>query len=148
MPSFFCRDGVWQIFCPGWPGTTVLLISASCTAGWQASTASLGCMFFSFFLFLVGLGFELRLVCLQSRHTTTWATPPIQFSLVVLEMGVSQIICWAGLLLSASQVARIGLCYWHPAVFLNKEAPTLFTRHTFQNPHCMLHMLCYPMHTY
>jgi hypothetical protein len=32
-PSFFYWDGVLATFCPGWPGTTSLMISASCIAG-------------------------------------------------------------------------------------------------------------------
>jgi hypothetical protein len=32
-----------------------------------------------FFFFLVGLGFELRALCLQSWHSTAWATPPGPF---------------------------------------------------------------------
>jgi hypothetical protein len=35
----------------------------------------------SFFcgVFLMGLGFELRALCLQSRHSTTLATPLVHF---------------------------------------------------------------------
>jgi hypothetical protein len=32
-----------------------------------------------FFLFRLGLGFELRALRLQSRHSTSWATPPVHF---------------------------------------------------------------------
>jgi hypothetical protein len=61
-----------------------------------------------FFFFLVGLGFELRVLCLQSRHTTTWTTPPVHFCSGYFGDGVSAIICpdWLGnliLLISASQ---------------------------------------------
>jgi hypothetical protein len=35
--------------------------------------------------FLMGLGLELRASCLQSRHSTTWNTPPTHFVLVILE---------------------------------------------------------------
>jgi hypothetical protein len=73
------------------------------------------------FFVLMGLGFELRASCLQSRYSTTWATTPVHFALVILEMGVSQTISlgWSQtmiLLISASQVATItGVSHWHPA---------------------------------
>jgi hypothetical protein len=35
---------------------------------------------------LVGLGFELRALSLQSRHSTAWATPLVHFALLILEM--------------------------------------------------------------
>jgi hypothetical protein len=46
-------------------------------------------------VFFVGWGFELRALHLQSRHSTTLATPPVHFALVILEMGgwFSQTIC-------------------------------------------------------
>jgi hypothetical protein len=72
------------------------------------------------FFNLVGMGFELRALSLQSR-STIWATPPVHFALVILEMGVLQTICldwpWTVILLiSASQVARItGVSHWCPA---------------------------------
>jgi hypothetical protein len=49
---------------------------------------------------------------LQSRHCTAWATPPVHFTMVILEMGVLRTIC-SGLpqtiifQISASLVARI-----------------------------------------
>jgi hypothetical protein len=60
----------------------------------------------------MGLGFELRDSHLHSRCSTTWTTLPVQFSLTILEMGVSQTMGtgwpWTAILLiSASQVARI-----------------------------------------
>jgi hypothetical protein len=39
-----------------------------------------------FFFFLVGLGFELRPLCLQTRCFTTWDTPSVHFALVNFEM--------------------------------------------------------------
>jgi hypothetical protein len=65
-----------------------------------------------FFFFLVELGFELMALCLQSKHSTTLATLPIHFVLVILEMGFWRTICpgwpWTTILpISASQVARI-----------------------------------------
>jgi hypothetical protein len=42
----------------------------------------------NFLFLLVGWGFELRASCLQSRHSTTLAIPPVpHFVLVILEMG-------------------------------------------------------------
>jgi hypothetical protein len=38
---------------------------------------------------LVRLGFEFRASRLQSRCSTSWATPPVHFALAILEMGVS-----------------------------------------------------------
>jgi hypothetical protein len=60
-------------------------------------------------LFLMGLEFELRASYLQSRCTTVWATPPVHFAHVILEMGVLWVIWpWTTILLSsASQLARI-----------------------------------------
>jgi hypothetical protein len=39
--------------------------------------------------FFGGVGFELRALCLQSRHSTVWATPSVHFGVVILEMGGS-----------------------------------------------------------
>jgi hypothetical protein len=39
------------------------------------------------FVFSVGLCFGLRTKCLQSRHSTPWATLPVHFALVILEGG-------------------------------------------------------------
>jgi hypothetical protein len=66
------------------------------------------------FFFLVGweTGVELRILHLHSRCSTIWATPPVHFALVILEMGVSWTVCsyWPQtmiLLISFSQGARI-----------------------------------------
>jgi hypothetical protein len=50
---------------------------------------------------LVGLGFNLRASGSQSRHSTTSATPPVHFALVILEMGVSWTLCpdWSQILI-------------------------------------------------
>jgi hypothetical protein len=61
---------------------------------------------------LLRLEFELRALCLQSRHSTTWLTPTVHFALDILEMGVLRTICpgypWTMILwVSASQVDRI-----------------------------------------
>jgi hypothetical protein len=58
---------------------------------------------------------------LQSRCSTAWTTPQVHFVLVILEIGVLWTIClsWPGTLIlpiSASQVARITVSHWHPAV--------------------------------
>jgi hypothetical protein len=43
---------------------------------------------FSFWVFLVVVGprFGLRALCLQSRHSTTWATAPVHFALIIVDM--------------------------------------------------------------
>jgi hypothetical protein len=41
-----------------------------------------------FFFFLVELGFKLRALCLQKKHSTACATPPVDFALVILEMSL------------------------------------------------------------
>jgi hypothetical protein len=61
--------------------------------------------------FFVGLEFEVRALCLQNRHSTTWVRPPVHFALVILEIG-SHKLCqswpWTMILLiSASQIGRI-----------------------------------------
>jgi hypothetical protein len=58
---------------------------------------------------------------LTCRHSTTWATLPVHFILVILELGVLWPVCpdWPRtsiLLISASQVTKItGVSHWHPA---------------------------------
>jgi hypothetical protein len=42
---------------------------------------------------LVALGFELRASSLLGRPSITRTTPPANFTLVILEMGVSRILC-------------------------------------------------------
>jgi hypothetical protein len=71
-----------------------------------------------FFFFFVGLGFEFRALCSQSRHSTAYATPPVHFALVILMMGVSWTtflgLEFVILLISVSQVSRItGASHWH-----------------------------------
>jgi hypothetical protein len=46
---------------------------------------------------LVGLGIKLSASCLQSRHCTAWATPPVHFALVILEMRPFKIFAQANL---------------------------------------------------
>jgi hypothetical protein len=50
-----------------------------------------------FFFFPMGQGFELRASHLQSRHSTTWATLPVHFALVILEMGSWKLFAGADL---------------------------------------------------
>jgi hypothetical protein len=45
---------------------------------------------FSFSFFFIGMGFELRALCFQSRCSSTWATCPVHFVLVILKMGLSK----------------------------------------------------------
>jgi hypothetical protein len=66
--------------------------------------------------FLMGLRFELRVLCSQSRYSITWAMPPVHFVLVILEMGSWELFAWAGL--KQDQVARItSVSHQYPATF-------------------------------
>jgi hypothetical protein len=77
----------------------------------------LTCMYTTHF-FLLGLGFELRPLCLQSRHSLASATPAVHFALVIFRRWGLRTIClgWPQTLIlpiSASQVARIiGMSHW------------------------------------
>jgi hypothetical protein len=51
----------------------------------------------------VGVEFELRASHLQSKHSTSWVTPPVYFGLVILEMGSHELFPWAGLESRSSQ---------------------------------------------
>jgi hypothetical protein len=42
----------------------------------------------------LGLGFELRPLHLQSRHSTAWAMIPVHFALVILEIGSLKLFSW------------------------------------------------------
>jgi hypothetical protein len=48
-------------------------------------------------IYIFGRGWEFRSWLLQSRCSNTWATPPIHFSLVSLEMGSHELFARAGL---------------------------------------------------
>jgi hypothetical protein len=72
------------------------------------------------FFFFLSLRVDLRTLSLQSRLSTTWATPQVHFALVILEMGVSNYLPGLALNLSrpvsASQVARVtGVSHLQPA---------------------------------
>jgi hypothetical protein len=56
-----------------------------------------------FWVFLVGLGFEVRASWLQSRCFTASATPPVHFALVILEMRFLKLFVWACLELTSAQ---------------------------------------------
>jgi hypothetical protein len=95
-------------------------------------------LFLCFCLVLVGLGFELRALSLQSRCFTTWATPPVHFALVILEMGVLSTSCpsWLQttiLPISDSQIAKItGVSYqcWVGLAGLDPILLFVFPLHT------------------
>jgi hypothetical protein len=75
--------------------------------------------FWSLFLSFLVLGFELRALHLQSRCLTAWATPPLHFALVILEVESLELFAWAGLKpwSSQSQAAKtIGVKHWHQAL--------------------------------
>jgi hypothetical protein len=50
----------------------------------------------------VGLGFTLRALLLESRHSTARATPPVCFALVILEIGSPELFAQDGLELRSS----------------------------------------------
>jgi hypothetical protein len=80
--SLVCWDGIILTFCPDWPQTTILQISASLGAEVADTTTMPRPLFVGFLVFgffWVGLGFELRASHLHSRHSTSWATPPALF---------------------------------------------------------------------
>jgi hypothetical protein len=58
---------------------------------------TLGSLVIKCSLFLVGLGFELRALGLQSRLSTAWTTPPVHFTLLILEMGSQELFALANL---------------------------------------------------
>jgi hypothetical protein len=60
---------------------------------WGSSYISNVMLAFFFFFFLVGLGFELRALHLQSRHSTALGTSPLNFDLVILEKEILRSIC-------------------------------------------------------
>jgi hypothetical protein len=45
----------------------------------------------------MGLGFEFRASCLQRRLFTIWATLPVHFAMVILEMGSHELFALSGL---------------------------------------------------
>jgi hypothetical protein len=61
-----------------------------------------------FFFSLMELKFELLDLCLQSKHSTALAMPPVHFVLVILEIKSHKLLAWAGLKrISVTQIARI-----------------------------------------
>jgi hypothetical protein len=78
MFNFFCWEGFSQTFCPDWPGTMVVSISASCIAGMTACTIMSWhwLLWRSLKLFVL---ISLKLWFSQSQHPKTlelqvWAT--------------------------------------------------------------------------
>jgi hypothetical protein len=46
------------------------------------------------FFFIVGVGFEFKALHLQSRFSTTWASLPFHFALIILEIGCCELFAW------------------------------------------------------
>jgi hypothetical protein len=101
-PALFCDgffgDRISWTICLGWLWTVILVIPAS----WVSRITGLSHWHpanfggFCSVLFCFGGGWDWGLnsaLHLQSRHSTAWATPPVHFALVILEMGVSGIVC-------------------------------------------------------
>jgi hypothetical protein len=83
------------------PGNPTLSPPRSCFA---PSSLALNCAH-SYKSFFVGLGFEFRDSCLQSRCSTSWITPPVHFALVTF---------W-----------KWGLTNYLPGLALNSNPPNL-----------------------
>jgi hypothetical protein len=77
--------------CSGFPGAE----SARCQVHgvWAWAQESTGQLHFFCFVFCVGVGFELRTSHLQSRYSTTWATPSDHFCSSYFGDWVSWTIC-------------------------------------------------------
>jgi hypothetical protein len=65
-----------------------------------------------FFLFLMELGFKLKTLSLQSRHSTAWATPPVQ-QLIPLALSCScqyfSLPCWPCWLTTTRSLVSLSL---------------------------------------
>jgi hypothetical protein len=80
---------------PQWAETKILKLVVLKVGIWAGTIVSFGghptlsmryrSLFF--FFFLMRLGFKLRASGLLGRCSTAWATPPVHFALVLLEMG-------------------------------------------------------------
>jgi hypothetical protein len=83
-------------------------------------------------LFFVGLGFELKALHLQSRHSLAWAMPPVPFALVILEMG-DKLFAWAGLKTWSSRYQPpkyLGLQVWATSTWLELFSYTFRDRYS------------------
>jgi hypothetical protein len=109
------------------------------------------------FFFFVGPGFKFKALYLQNRRSTPWATPPVHFVLVILEMVSRELFAWAGLRLqsswSAFQVARIiGVSHWCTAwfsnivIFVHPSKSNLVIIHYHLNT--LLNLACYQLHIF
>jgi hypothetical protein len=73
--------------------------------------------------FLVGLWFELQVLCLQSRHSS-FTTPPVHFALVILVMVSHELFAQAGLEPQSSwsqPVKQLRLSTWTMGTWLNEN---------------------------
>jgi hypothetical protein len=122
--QFICWDGALLNFFPGWPQSMILLslplsswdyrhqLGLACVLPWNSIIYS------SEKISFVGLGFDLTALCLQSRHSTAWATPSVYLWSGYFGNGVWRTLCLIGLvlLISYSWVARItGVSHLFPA---------------------------------
>jgi hypothetical protein len=74
------------------------------------------------FNFFGGTGVWIRALRLQSRHSSTWATSPLHFALVILKMSSHKLFAQAGLKPQAfwSQPPKqVGLQVWVTGVWIN-----------------------------
>jgi hypothetical protein len=97
---FFCGTGVWtQVIALVRQVSSIWAIPLAIL--WIPAPAPIGLEGFPF----------------ASRHSVSWVTCLVHFTMVILEIGESQeLFAQAGLLISASQVARItGMSPWYTA---------------------------------
>jgi hypothetical protein len=76
MPKALKMKGPWAKECTDFPGTLYNEMTSSYLS-------------VLFFLSQWDWGFELRALCLQSRHSTTWGIPPVHFALIIFGDRVS-----------------------------------------------------------
>jgi hypothetical protein len=80
---------------------------------------------FGFFFFFFFFWWDSEYVRAKQPCSTTWATPPVDFALVILEMGSCELFAWADFepypLITAYQAARI---YRHELLVPGKKILT------------------------
>jgi hypothetical protein len=84
-----------------------------CNSFFENSLSNSCAHFFMRVWILWGLGLELSALHLQTRHSTTWATP-LYFALVILEWGgVSRTIClgWPPTMILPIRIT--GMSHWY-----------------------------------
>jgi hypothetical protein len=94
---------------------------------WKVHKTPFLVFFFSYSFFFSREGFEFRALHLQSKCSTAWATPPVHFAMVILEMGSHKVFTKLAvnsypLDLSLPSSRIIGLSHWHlDFILINKK---------------------------